>query len=322
VAVGANLALEQVASGMSFDPIWDELPSIRAALEWALEADPELGVEIACALERFWATGHGREGVDIFDQLLAHEGLGHLARARALRCRGGASYSSGDFSAGMADYEAAIAIHHRLGQPAYVAHLLLRIAVEALRQRDLPRARRLLDEAAQTGGADRFAPDRIIELTLAADLAFEDRRIDEGFDMLREAVEVAEGLQDEWWLTNIHINLAEHGLDCGRLDLVGPAAREGLRLSIKIQDRQSTLWSLAMLTLEAATSGRHERAGRIWGGIEAEGERGGRYGQWALAEEAFRARVADLGGEAFLAGAAIGRSRPLADVVAEAISPG
>jgi predicted ATPase/DNA-binding SARP family transcriptional activator len=321
LALAANLALEQVASGMSFEPVWEELPSIRAAIRWAIDADPALGVEIACALERFWTTGHGREGSEIFDQLLAQEDLDDLARARALRCRGGARYSSGDFAGGTADYEAAIAIHRRLGQPAYVAHLLLRNGIEAFRQRDLPRARWLLDEAAATGGTDRFVPDRIIELTLAADLAFAAGRVDEGFAMLRDAVEIAERTSDDWWLTNIQLSIADHAVDSGRLALVGPSAREALRLSTKLQDRQSTIWSLAFLALEAALSGRHERAGRIWGGIEAEGERGGRFGQWALSEEGFRTRVAEIGGEAFLAGAAAGRSLPLPDVVGEAISP-
>jgi predicted ATPase/DNA-binding SARP family transcriptional activator len=321
LAVGANLALEHVASGMSFETVLEELPSIRAAIHWALDADRALAVDIACALERFWTTGHGREGIEIFDMLLAHEELDDFARARAFRCRGGARYASSDFAGGTADYDAAVAIHRRLGQPAYVAHLLLRNGVEALRQRDFEGARRLLDEAGMTGGSERFVPDRIIELMIRADLAFEDRRIDEAFESLAEAVAYAERTSDEWWLVNLHLNVADRGLELGRLGVVAPAAREGLRLAQKLEDRQSTIWHLAMLARAAARSGRHDLAGVIWGGLEAEGERGGRLGQWAKAEEGLRAEVAALGGEAFLGGAAVGRSMALADVVTEAISP-
>ena len=318
LAVAANLALEQVGAGMSFEPIWDELPSIRAAIEWAVRADPPLGVEIACALERFWTTGHNREGIDAFDALLAHEALEDFARARALRCRGGARYSSGDFAGGTADYDAAIAIHRRLGQPAYVAHLLLRNGVEALRQRDFERARRSLDEAEATGGTERFRPDRIIELSIRADLAFEASLIAEGFELLHDAVVYAEGSSDEWWLRSLHIELADRGLEFGRLDVVGASAREALRLAQRLHDRQATIWALSMLARATSRSGGQERAGRIWGGLEAEGERGGRTGRWALAEEPLRDELAAVGGDAFLAGVAAGRSMSLAETIIEA----
>ena len=318
LAVAANLALEQVAAGMSFEPIWDELPSIRAAIEWAIDADPALGVDIACALERFWTTGHNREGIDAFDALLAREALGEFARARALRCRGGARYASGDFAGGTADYDAAIAIHRRLGQPAYVAHLLLRNGVEALRQGDFERARRSLDEAEATGGTERFRPDRIIELSIRSDLAFEASLIAEGFELLRDAVVHAEGSGDDWWLRSLHIELADRGLEFGRLEVVGASAREALRLAHKLHDRQATIWALSMLARAASRSGGHERAGRIWGGLEAEGERGGRTGRWALEEEHLREELAAVGGEPFHAGEAAGRSMSLAETVIEA----
>ncbi len=322
LAVAANLALEQVAAGMSFEPIWDELPSIRAAIDWAIYADPPLGVEIACALEQFWTTGHNREGIDAFDALLARDELEEFSRARALRCRGGARYSSGDFAGGTADYDAAIAIHRRLGQPAYVAHLLLRNGVEALRQRDFERARRSLDEAEATGGAERFRPDRIIELSIRADLAFEAMLIDEGFALLRSAVVHAEGSADEWWLTSLHVDLADRGLEFGRLDAAGASAREALALARKLHDRKATIWALSMLARTASRNSGHERAGRIWGGLEAEGERGGRTERWALAEERLREELAAVGGAAFLAGVAAGRSMSLAETVIEAAASG
>jgi predicted ATPase len=318
VAVSANLALEQVAAGMSFDPIWDELPSIRAAIDWAIGADPSLGVEIACALERFWTTGHNREGIDAFDALLAHDELAAFERARALRCRGGARYSSGDFAGGTADYDAAIEIHRRLGQPAYVAHLLLRNGIEALRQRDVEGAKRALDEAEATGGVERFRPDRIIELSIRADLAFEASRVDEGFGFLHDAVVYAESTGDEWWLRSLHMELADHGLEFDRLDVVSASAREALRLAQRLHDRHATIWVLSMLARAAARIGAHERAGRIWGGLETEGERGGRTARWALAEERIRDELAAVGGEAFLAARAAGRSMSLPETIADA----
>ena len=73
-----------------------------------------------------------------------------------------------------------------------------------------------------------------------------------------------------------------------------------------------------MLARATSRSGGHERAGRIWGGLEAEGERGGRSGRWALAEEPLREELAAVGGDPFHAGEAAGRSMSLAETVIEA----
>ena len=182
----------------------------------------------------------------------------------------------------------------------------------------LERARRSLDEAEATGGTDRFYPDRIIELSIRADLAFEASAIAEGFELLRDAVVYAEDSADEWWLRNLHIELADRGLEFGRPDVVGVSAREALRVAQRLHDRQATIWALSMLARATSRSGGHERAGRIWGGLEAEGERGGRSGRWALAEEPLREELAAVGGDAFLAGRAGGRSMSLAETVIEA----
>jgi hypothetical protein len=149
-------------------------------------------------------------------------------------------------------------------------------------------------------------------------LAFDATLIDEGFELLRDAVVQAEGSADEWWLRSLHIELADRGLEFGRLDVVGVSAREALRLARKLQDRRATLWALSMLARAASRNGGYERAGRIWGGLEAEGERGGRTGRWALVEEPLREELAAVGGDAFLAGRAAGRSMSLAETVTEA----
>src|SRR6185503_9479637 len=109
----------------------DELPSIRAAMHWAEGEDPALGLEIACALERFWVTNQPREGLAIFETLLATPDLPEVIRARGLRCRGGCRTASGDMVGGAEDYQRALDIYHRLGHRADEGHLLMRLAHEA-----------------------------------------------------------------------------------------------------------------------------------------------------------------------------------------------
>ncbi len=320
IAISTNLSLEGAGAAMSFDLARMELPSIRAAIEWASAADPTVGFEIACALERFWVISHAREGIAVFTTLLGSDDIPDLIRARGLRCRGGCRYYLGEFALGVEDYEAALVIHRGLGQHAYEAHLVLRLAIEASRAGDRARARELLDEAAAIGGEHRYAPDRYVGLNLASDLAFDDGRHEDGFVMLRGAIELAATAGDQWWESDFLSRLADRALDLGRLDDAGPAAREALRLSRVINNRLGIIWGLAQLAWEAAASGLGHRAGRIWGGLEAEVERGGPIGQWELEQDTIRARVAALSGDAFHVGVPEGRSLSLDAVVAESLS--
>lgn len=321
IAEATHLSVEGTDFAMSFDLARDELPSIRAAIQWAGGADPGLGLEIACALERYWASRLAREGVATFTSLLEHDGIPDALRARALRCLGGCRTLLGDFGQGATEYEEALAIHRRLRQPAYEAHILLRLAIEAYRIHDRQRTRELLDEAAAAGGDDRYAPDRYSGLALSAHLAFDAGRNDEGFELLGRAVELARAADDDWWQIHFLMQLSERARDLGLLDAVGPAAREALRKAMTIEDRRLIIYGLWLLAQDAATAGLGHRAGRIWGGIEAEVARGGPVGQWEVEAESLRTQVEDTAGAGFEAAVAEGRSLSLDAVVDEALSP-
>lgn len=318
IARATNLALEGTGNTMSYELARTELPTIRAAIQWATDADPSLGLEIACALERFLVTNNAREGIDIFTNLLEQHVVPDTVRARGLRCRGGCRYYTGAFDAGAQDYEDALAIHRQLGEPAYEAHLLLRLAFEAHRVGDRLRTRELLDEAAAVGGEGRYAADLYVGLREESDLAFEEGRVDEAIEMLHRAAALAAEGGDDWWVVDVLGRFVERALDLGRLDDAGPAAREALRLAVQIADRQTTVFALASIAREAAARGRGHHAGRIWGGLEAEVERGGPVGQWELERDAIREQVASMAGADFEPGIATGRALTLDEVIAEA----
>ncbi len=319
MAESMNLGLEGSSHAGRFDLARLELPSIRSAIQWAAEADPAMAVAIASALERFWAFTQPRESIGMFSALLARESLSDADRARTLRCRGGSRYASGDFLGGTEDYEVALAIHRRQGDRAHQAHLLMRLAVEAQRTQDAALTRRLLDEAAAIGGTERFAPDRYVSLEVEADLAFEDGREDEGFALLQQALERAAAAGDSVWQLDSLQLIADRASQVGRHELAVQAGRDGLVLARAIEIRPSVIWGLAILARVAAEAGDFRRAGRLWGGLEAEVVRGGPVGQWEHESEARRAHVAALGGQAFEAGVVEGRGLALDAIIDEAL---
>ena len=306
---------------MDFALAQDELPSIRAALQWAEREDPALGLEIACALERFLVTNLPREGAAIFDALLDAPDVPDPLRARGYRCRGASRYDIGEFERGVEDYERSHALFRRLGQRADQAHLLMRLAIEAQRIGDTEAAIRLFDEAATVGGDEGYVADGYAGKSFEAELAFEAGRTDEALDLLRRGSELAGRANDTWWRSVLLINLADYAMGVGRLDDVGAASREALTLSRDTGSRQFIVFALSLLAREAASRGLGTRAGRIWGGLEAEVDRGGPVGQWEGEQGAERGRVAALAGLAFEAGVVEGRQLSLDAVTQEALTP-
>ena len=179
----------------------------------------------------------------------------------------------------------------------------------------------MLEEADRVSADERFRPDRYVGLSLAADLAFDEGRVDEALELQVRAGDFARDAGDDWWRADTLQHLADRALIAGRVDIAGPAAREALRWSRSIADRQSTVYAMALLALEASATGRHDRAGRLWGGIQAEVDRGGPLGQWELEQESIRGKL-EAGGDVFAAAVRAGRSMSLDDAVAEALTPG
>jgi hypothetical protein len=62
--------------------------------------------------------------------------------------------------------------------------------------------------------------------------------------------------------------------------------REALEISHRIGDRRKAVFSLAALALAARARGESERAGRLWGAIEAEEQRS-LFGNWAEVRGAY-----------------------------------
>jgi predicted ATPase len=327
VALSTGLSLETSgvdpdAAAMSFDVAREELPSLRAAIAWAMTGDPRVALAIACALERFWVSSHVREGAEILTALLELPAVAGHARARVLRCRGGCRYSAGEYEAGMADYEAALAIHRSLGERAHEAHLLMRVAFEADRLGDRRRTQALLDEAAALGGAARFPTDAYAGASLASRLAFEDGRDEDGFALLREASARTAAVGDSWWRSGIEARIAERAFELGRLDEGGAAARESLRTAVVIDGRQSIAWALGLLAREAAARGLDRRAGMIWGGIEAEVARGLQVEDWEEDRVELLRMITKQSEAAFDEGVLEGHALSLAEVVELGLAEG
>jgi hypothetical protein len=110
-------------------------------------------------------------------------------------------------------------------------------------------------------------------------------------------------------------------LDLGRMDDAQAWAQESLRLMHEIGDRQMVVFTIARLARVAAETGRRERAGLLWGSIEAEEARRP-MGAWAKERDRLAAPVFAHAGPEYERGRETGRLLALDDVVDQALERG
>jgi predicted ATPase/class 3 adenylate cyclase len=289
LAESANLSVERMAEGTRHELVRPEGDNLRAAFDTALGAgDVELAGSIVVALEQHWVTSNPNEGARRADELLAHESAlpPHL-HARALRVRGGMTFIVGNFEEGTRWHERALDEFRRLGDDRGVAHMLMRLAVEAARRGDSTRAKTLCEESLALDG--RPVP-RALVLDVLGTIAFAEGRGDEALELLAESASLTRETGVQWLESHSLMSRGEFALRLGRPREAAASLHEGVELAAEIGDRQWIFYGLTLIAWFAAAEGHAEDAGRLWGALEAEAERAP-VGQWELDRDDYAPHV-------------------------------
>ena len=252
-----------------------EQDNMRAALDWAQSADPALGLALAMALEQFWVTTNPREGADRFETLLARAGeLSAEVEARVLRDLGGSFQISGEWRRAVDRYEQSLELFERIGDEASILHLRCRLAKCRVHAGDLVGARAIAEQAlalARAGGLRFQEADALFTLAI---VATSEGDVESAFDLERESLEICRQLGGWVWGESLLLmDLADLSARLGRVNEAEIYGRESLEISLKIGSRRGVVFGLAALAVAARVRRDVERAGTLWGAIEAEEER-------------------------------------------------
>jgi predicted ATPase len=280
VAEASGLCVEAIEEGRppNIELVLSEQANMRAVIDWTVGHDPLLGLSIAADLEQFWVMQNPFEGTARFEALLsAGSDAPEAVRIRALRCLGGASYMANDYARSAQANEEALELCRSLGDEAGEMVMLFRLGTTCMSLGDFDRARALLEES--LAGFRRLGK-KMGECEASGNLAMMELRFGDAElarRLIEENIELAREVGFTWWEAGNQIALARHSLDTGDLEDAETRAREGLRLEWQLNDRGSTIHCLGLLAATAAARGDRERAGRLWGAVEAE-ERSGPVG--------------------------------------------
>jgi predicted ATPase/DNA-binding SARP family transcriptional activator len=273
-AESANLMQETEEYGERRELVENELENFRAALDWTVGGDPDLGLAIATALEGFWNTHSPFEGLRWFDALVdAMDDAPPLMRARALRTYGGLAAIAGDDARAERLFERSLGAFEAAGAERGVGHLLLRLGYSALFRGDIARARHLANTSLAIA---RNVGDRRTEalaLGLTGEVTYSAGDGDRGLALAKQAAAFAGESGYTWQEARMLRRVSDWALDRGDVDEASNAAREALAHARDTHDRIAVLFALVRLAQCAAGSGDRETAGRLWGAIEAEERR-------------------------------------------------
>jgi tetratricopeptide (TPR) repeat protein len=231
------------------DRIELELPNVRAALDWALEAgDAELALRIASSLGRFWrAHAHASEARTWLDQGLAARELPDDVRASALWSAAWLAMAQGDHEAAGPYLEEAHELFSRCGNQREAVFALSELANVAHRRGDSDRAVALATravDAAHAVGDPRTVSGAANSLASILSQLGEFAR---ARPLLEEALALRRTLGNPMLIANSAYNLGLAALHEGDLEHAAEALEETLALARGSGDSFYAAYSLCML---------------------------------------------------------------------------
>jgi len=317
LAESAKLSVEAVEAPGSdrFELVMPEQANVRAAVDWAAGADTTLALRIAVALEQFWVTHNPFEGMRRFELLLdCASDAPPILRARALRALGGSSNFAGEHDRAERAYADGLELFRQAGDEAGASVMLFRLGTNRLYTGDLDPARSLLEESLQ--GFRRLGK-RMGECEALGNLGSVELELgnsERGRELIEQSIRIAREIGFSWWEAGKLGDLAADALRQGEVDQGEQWAREALILRRKMGGRQRLVAALALLAWAAAERDDAERAGLLWGAVEAE-ESQGRLGIWESTRGRYPSRLARVAGPAFERARESGRSLSLGEAV-------
>ena len=296
-----------------------ELDNFRRAIDWARDHDPELAVRLAVSLELFWVIHDPFEGARRLRAVLETDiAIPPALRAQALRTLAEAAHMAGDSETSSAAMAESLAEFERIGDERGIAIVRHRLSIVAWAAGDLPRARQLVE--ASLASCSRI-PDQKLEADCMRSLAWiehADGNLARAVDLNEHSIVLLDQIGHTWLLRGALLESADLARELGQMQKAEERAREGLRIAIAYGDRQGMVYAVATLAQVFTASGRHERAGCLWGALEAEGERAP-IGAWDKDRDE-AAKTIVRGDPAFERGREAGCALSLEEAVAYALS--
>jgi predicted ATPase/DNA-binding SARP family transcriptional activator len=296
VAERANLSIDRLGLGaQDLESVLREQHNVRAALDWAARRDVVLGLRIALAVENFWITQAIAEGGSRLQGLIdAARDVDPALLARAHRDRGACADVLGDLPLAEEHYRRSRELFAAVGDRDGVASLDFRLGLMAHWRGDIDTAWRLYRESHEVFRETGYSIGLIQSLGGLSELE-RDHGDEEAAERLHEeALALAREAGWHWWVSRALADRSAHAVEGGRPDEAEAKGKPFLEYAWRTNNRQETLFGLAILARAAALRGDGERARLLWSTVQATDAGVGRFGSFDREEYAAAIPAGDL----------------------------
>lgn len=305
-----------------FERLDVEHDNLRAALRWAFDHDPEVGLRLAGALWRFWFhRGHSREGARWLDEALKVDARAvPLARGKALN---GAGNLARDLPNSTRLLREGVELRRAIGDRQGLAASLSNLGDRSRESGALTEARTLYEESLRLKRELGDAWGVAITTSGLGHLAWAEGDIPGAEQAFRAALRLIREVGDLDRAGHLIVFLGHTARLQGRASSATSLYRRGLRIFRQFDDRVGLNDGLTCLALSAAREGRYVHAARLLGAVAATGNATDGHSLYtARAErEALQALGAALDPRDLEAALEAGRSMPLDAAIESALSP-
>jgi predicted ATPase len=247
-----------------------EMSNLRAALEFAQDADVESAREIAAALPAYWAVrGLYAEGRATLERVLVLDDREDDTRRQLLSALGTIAYAQGDHAAAVAASDEAAALAASLGGATERLDLLREQALAALRRNDLEAAESFFRERLDVAVAvDNGVGTSACRLNLAY-IANKSRRHERAEELLAENLPFVRSKGQARCEAHTLAGMAETMVYRDRPEDCAAEALLAATRALQVQDKPLAVSCLDLFAASAAARGDTFRASAILAATEA-----------------------------------------------------
>jgi predicted ATPase/DNA-binding SARP family transcriptional activator len=248
-----------------------EHDNLRAALEWALAAQPPLALSIAGHLRQFWRyAGYLTEGQRWLERALAATpDEPSSSRASALRGLSVIHYDQGRHERAAALADEAVIAARALNDDRLLTHACNARAIVAAEMGELALARALYEEAATHARKAGDASAEMIELANLGCLAATEADYERAIALSEQALRYADQVGDRRQMSFISCNLAVCFIRTGRVQEALARLSDAARLSRASGDRFSPVVCVEIAAAAHTLTGQLERAAKLFACAES-----------------------------------------------------
>jgi predicted ATPase/class 3 adenylate cyclase len=254
-----------------FERLEAEQLNMRAALSFALEAEPETARRLARALARFWEMrSYFSEGSRWLEAALRRSGASASARADALTEAAMFAWRRGDYDQAAALHGEALALSRELGDERGIGFALNSLGSQELEKGNYERATPLFDEALAL--SRKLGDKRTVGYALRnlGEVARQRGQYGHAATLGMESLSFFREVADEWhvahtlaWLGRITLYTSDD------LEAAVRFFEEGLAVARRLEDAECVTLCLEGLADSAGARSQGVRSARLYGATEA-----------------------------------------------------